>query len=56
MKLLLKQNEIQQAIAEYISAKTQYNVEDSAVFIQAEYSGSYGEQEVSGFYAEIELD
>jgi hypothetical protein len=56
MKIKLVQNEIQKAIAEYVSARTEFKVKDSVVVIKAEYSGSYGEQEVSGFYAEIELD
>lgn len=55
MKIKLVQNEIQKAIAEYISAKTRFKVKDSDVVIEAEYSGLYGEQEVSGFYAEIEF-
>lgn len=55
MHLKLCQNEIQQAIRDYVFSKTKFIVADSDVIIIADYTGSYGEQEVSGFHAEIQL-
>lgn len=56
MQIVLKQNEIHQAIAEYVSAKTQFKVKDSDVRIKEEYAGGYNEQEIVGFHAEIEIE
>lgn len=56
MQILLKQNEIHQAIAEYISAKTQFKIKDSDVRIVEDWDGSYGnDSQIIGFHAEIEI-
>ena len=57
MQIVLKQNEIQKAIADYIAVNTTFRIKDSNVKILADYDGPYGnDSQIIGFHAEIDLE
>lgn len=57
MQLILKQNEIQKAIADFVSVNTTFKIKDSNVRIVADYDGPYGnDSQIIGFHAEIEIE
>ncbi len=57
MQLILKQNEIQKAIADFVSVNTTFKIKDSNVRIVADYDGPYGnDSQIIGFHAEIDLE